>query len=224
MQDKRDIVRLALEEGSYQERVQALKKAGMNIVRYTPYTYAVSVPPKIHAALQADLEKALEILPEPGTPHRSGTVASPIHTRSGGFLSMLQAKGRALKKKESYLHTLLVDRASQEATEEREKELYHLAGEILEVEAALDDVYGQIRAYEQEENPTELLEDRLAELKRKKRSLQASKSTYKRRMKEAGGEEKKEKFQAKIEDNKEQILSINREILALKIDLNHERS
>ena len=60
----------------------------------------------------------------------------------------LRARGRALKKEESYYHALLVQAAQEEDTPERKKKLARLAETILEIELELDEVYGDIRAYE----------------------------------------------------------------------------
>jgi hypothetical protein len=84
------------------------------------------------------------------------------------IVSQLRQKGRKLKKEEAYLHAQLVTTAQHPD----QSKLYELASAIMEIEYELDDVYGQIRRYEEKgelpiDNRRQLINEVVEKMKRR---------------------------------------------------------
>jgi hypothetical protein len=112
------------------------------------------------------LTSTLQTLPSsnnPGTPApRNPSAPEPE------IVSQLRQKGRKLKKEEAYLHAQLVTTAQHPD----QSKLYELASAIMEIEYELDDVYGQIRRYEEKgelpiDNRRQLINEVVEKMKRR---------------------------------------------------------
>jgi hypothetical protein len=84
------------------------------------------------------------------------------------IVSQLRQKGRKLKKEEAYLHAQLVTTAQHPD----QSKLYELSSAIMEIEYELDDVYGQIRRYEEKgelpiDNRRQLINEVVEKMKRR---------------------------------------------------------
>jgi len=87
-------------------------------------------------------------------------------------VTQLRHKGRKLKKEESYYHAQLVTMAQQPESKDRKTKLYELASAIMEIEYELDDIYGQIRRYEEKgdlpiDNRRQLINEVVEKMKRR---------------------------------------------------------
>jgi hypothetical protein len=196
-----------------------LEGAGAPVRQYQPYRYASVIPESAIESMMDDLRDLLQAMdhtkdrPSPKMEAMS-KVAPTI-----GFLTRLKEAGRQLKKRESYLHAIMVDTADQPDTPARRDRLYHLARDLMEVEYELDKVYGDIRSYESsDQERSEQLADRKTDLIRRKRNLQAAKSRYHRQVKESSSQETKKWARENMDGRQHEIDQINKELFYLKIE------
>jgi hypothetical protein len=112
------------------------------------------------------LTSTLQTLPSSNNP---GSPAPRIPSApEPEIVSQLRQKGRKLKKEEAYLHAQLVTTAQHPD----QSKLYELASAIMEIEYELDDVYGQIRRYEEKgelpiDNRRQLINEVVEKMKRR---------------------------------------------------------
>jgi hypothetical protein len=112
------------------------------------------------------LTSTLQTLP---SSNNNGTPAPRIPSApEPEIVSQLRQKGRKLKKEEAYLHAQLVTTAQHPD----QSKLYELASAIMEIEYELDDVYGQIRRYEEKgelpiDNRRQLINEVVEKMKRR---------------------------------------------------------
>jgi hypothetical protein len=112
------------------------------------------------------LTSTLQTLPSSNNP---GSPAPRIPSApEPEIVSQLRQKGRKLKKEEAYLHAQLVTTAQHPD----QSKLYELASAIMEIEYELDDVYSQIRRYEEKgelpiDNRRQLINEVVEKMKRR---------------------------------------------------------
>jgi hypothetical protein len=112
------------------------------------------------------LTSTLQTLPSSNNP---GSPAPRIPSApEPEIVSQLRQKGRKLKKEEAYLHAQLVTTAQHPD----QSKLYELSSAIMEIEYELDDVYGQIRRYEEKgelpiDNRRQLINEVVEKMKRR---------------------------------------------------------
>jgi hypothetical protein len=112
------------------------------------------------------LTSTLQTLPSSNNP---GSPAPRIPSApEPEIVSQLRQKGRKLKKEEAYLHAQLVTTAQHPD----QSKLYELASAIMEIEYELDDIYGQIRRYEEKgelpiDNRRQLINEVVEKMKRR---------------------------------------------------------
>jgi hypothetical protein len=112
------------------------------------------------------LTSTLQTLP---SSNNNGTPAPRIPSApEPEIVSQLRQKGRKLKKEEAYLHAQLVTTAQHPD----QSKLYELSSAIMEIEYELDDVYGQIRRYEEKgelpiDNRRQLINEVVEKMKRR---------------------------------------------------------
>lgn len=103
------------------------------------------IPPSVKSRLETAL-KALTAEQTQALP----TIPHDLVKEEPVEVLKLRVEGKKLKKAESFLHAQLVITSKAESSEERKQKLYTLASQIMEIEKELDEVYDQIRAYEQD--------------------------------------------------------------------------
>lgn len=146
------------------------------------------------------------LTPEPRNP---GTPEHPIVTD-------LRAKGRKLKKEESYLHAQLVTTAKDTAQKDLQVKLYDLAAAIMEIEYELDDVYGQIRRYEEKgdipiDNRRQLIYEVVEKMKRRD-SIRPRIYRIKKELKKELDHVDRQKYEQELAEKEAELKQIEEEL------------
>lgn len=158
--------------GSFLAGLQLLRAAGDHRTadRLQLHAQRPFVPP----SARAELQEALRYLE--GRPLPEVTAAPPPPAKrpeEPPEIDRLRQQGRLLKKREARLHAELCLVAQQEENEERAGRLHSIAREIMEdIEPQLDDIYGQLRAWDQEGVPPvsdrrRIMEETVAKMNRR---------------------------------------------------------
>ncbi len=187
--------------------------------QYQPYRFASVIPDTVIESVMDDLRDLLEAMGAMKASSSPKMEAMKKVAPTIGFLTRLKEAGRQLKKREAYIHAIMVDTADQPDTPTRRNRLHQLARDLMEVEYELDKVYGDIRSYESsDQKRSEQLADRKTDLIRRKRNLQAAKSRYHRQVKEASSQETKKRARENMDARQHEIDKINKELFYLKIE------
>lgn len=128
----------------------------------------------------------------------------------------LRAKGRKLKKEESYLHAQLVTTAKDTAQKDLQGKLYDLAAAIMEIEYELDDVYGQIRRYEEKgdipiDNRRQLINEVVEKMKRRD-SIRPRIYRIKKELKKELDHVDRQKYEQELAEKEAELKQIEEEL------------
>jgi hypothetical protein len=127
-------------------------------------------------------------------------------------VSQLRQKGRKLKKEEAYLHAQLVTTAQHPD----QSKLYELASAIMEIEYELDDVYGQIRRYEEKgelpiDNRRQLINEVVEKMKRRD-SLRPRIYRIKKELKKELDPIDRQKYEQELAEKEAELKQIEEEL------------
>jgi hypothetical protein len=213
------VIESTIKSRNYAQGLVILESAGAPVRQYQPYRYASVIPDSVIESIMDDLRELLDAMNPMKASSSLKMEAMKKVAPTIRFLTRLKEAGRQLKKRESYLHAIMVDTADHPDTPARRDRLYQLARDLMEVEYELDKVYGDIRSYESSnQERSEQLADRKTDLIRRKRNLQAAKSRYHRQLKEASSQETKKRAREKMDARQHEIDQINKELFYLKIE------
>jgi hypothetical protein len=156
------------------------------------------------------LTSTLQTLP---SSNNNGTPAPRIPSApEPETVSQLRQKGRKLKKEEAYLHAQLVTTAQHPD----QSKLYELASAIMEIEYELDDVYGQIRRYEEKgelpiDNRRQLINEVVEKMKRRD-SLRPRIYRIKKELKKELDPIDRQKYEQELAEKEAELKQIEEEL------------
>ncbi|MEL7118626.1 MAG: hypothetical protein AAFO07_04275 [Bacteroidota bacterium] len=202
--------------GSFRQGLDLLREHGTaaDLRIFRPYEKAAFILPDVKDRLIECLKKyvpteeSVEAIRRPIIPQQPKEEPEQV--------TNLRARGRALKKEESYYHALLVQAAQEEDTAERKKKLAGLAETILEIEFELDEVYGDIRAYENKgiipiTDKQKIIDETVDKMK-KRNSLKSRISKIKTLLKEKLPESEKSALTLESEQKQKQLTVLEEEL------------
>jgi len=132
--------------GSFAAGVDLLRRIGnsSNMPRYTDALKRAYLPPGMRQMLEGELRA---LLPAVSTPAHQ--VQSPALANEPESVTSLREQGKALKKREAFLHAQMVMISRQEESDQRTDNLYEIASELMEIiQPQLDIIYEAIKDYD----------------------------------------------------------------------------
>jgi hypothetical protein len=134
--------------GSFAAGVDLIRRSGgsPNMQRYVEALQRAYLPPGIRQMLEAELRA---LFPAVTVSAQQLPLQAASNEPEPESVTSLREQGKALKKRESFLHAQMVILSQQGLSPERREQLYALAHELMEIiEPQLDIIYEAIKDYD----------------------------------------------------------------------------
>ena len=218
---EREIRNWVNSEGSFASGVDLYRRVGggPHLADFRSYCSRQYLPPGAKDQLRQILEKIAPREAEALDITKPGPPASQAAQQEPESVSALREQGKAVKKRESYLHAQMVFLSRQPETPERKKELYTIAKELIdEITPELDRIYDAIKDFERTgkqpmSNEAQLIKETVQKI-RKRDSITTM--VYRLRSRLSKGvmtKEEEEKTKAQLAEKEAEWAQLDEELL-----------